>query len=118
MKIYYFNIKLIIHIIDDILIYNKWGVVYGQREHDIRPTRKAIFMATKDDLVNLATKNDLENLATKDDLDLLGEELHQEIQSVYNEVKNLKVDLRNTELLTARNTYDIAKLKLIKYDEL
>ena len=70
--------------------------------------------ATKDDLKNFATKDDVKNLATKDDLNMLAEELHVEIQAVYDELLELRNDLNAMEMLTTKNAYDIAKLKAIR----
>ena len=67
--------------------------------------------ATKDDLRNFATKDDLKILSTKEDINMLAEELHAEIQTVYNEVVELRDDLNTMEVLTTKNAYDIAKLK-------
>ena len=69
--------------------------------------------ATKDDLSNFATKDDLKNLATKDDINLLGDELHTEIQSVYDELVDLRNDFNTMQMLTTKNAYDIAKFKAI-----
>lgn len=46
--------------------------------------------ATKDDLRDFVTKEDLKNLANKEDINVLAEELHTEIQSVYNELVDLR----------------------------
>mgnify|MGYP002410306911 CR=1 FL=1 len=69
--------------------------------------------ATKDDLKSFATKDDLKNLATKDDIDLLASELHGEIQAVHDEVVELRHDLSTMEIMTAKNAFDIAKLKAV-----
>lgn len=70
--------------------------------------------ATKEDLKDFTTKDDLKNLATKDDIDMLVEELHTEIQSVYDELVELRNDLNAMEILTTKNAYDIAILKAIR----
>ena len=70
--------------------------------------------ATKNDLKNFVTKDDIKNLATKDDLNMLAEELHTEIQTVYDELVELRNDLSTMEMLTTKNAYDIAKLKAIR----
>ena len=70
--------------------------------------------ATKDDLSNFATKDDLKNLATKDDIDLLGNELHAEVQAVYEELTELRNDFNTMQVLTTKNAYDIAKFKIAR----
>ena len=70
--------------------------------------------ATKDDLKDFATKDDIKNLATKDDINMLADELHAEIQTVYDELVELRNDLSTMEMLTTKNAYDIAKLKAIR----
>ena len=70
--------------------------------------------ATKDDLKNFATKDDLKNLATKDDINILANELHTEIQAVYDELVDLRNDFNAMEMLTTKNAYDIAKIKAIR----
>jgi len=70
--------------------------------------------ATKEDLKDFATKDDLKNLATKDDIKFLSDELHIEIQAVYDEVKELRQDLGTMEILTTKNAFDIAKLKAVR----
>lgn len=70
--------------------------------------------ATKEDLKDFATKDDLKNLATKEDINILAEELHTEIQAVYNELVDLRDNLNTMEVLTTKNAYDIAKLKSIR----
>ncbi|HLR35216.1 MAG TPA: hypothetical protein VK071_07820 [Tissierellales bacterium] len=70
--------------------------------------------ATKEDLKDFATKDDLKNLATKDDINILADELHTEIQSVHDELVELRSDLSTMEVLTTKNAYDIAKLKAIR----
>ncbi len=70
--------------------------------------------ATKEDLKDFATRDDLKNLATKDDINMLAEELHTEIQSVYDELVELRRDLNGMEILTTKNAYDIAILKAIR----
>lgn len=71
-------------------------------------------MATKDDLNGMATKEDIKNLATKDDLKLLADELHTEIQAVYDEVEGLHRDFNTIEMMTAKNSFDIATLKAVR----
>jgi hypothetical protein len=71
-------------------------------------------MATKEDIKNMATKDDLKNLATKDDLKLLADELHTEIQAVYDEVEGLRRDFNTIEMVTAKNSFDIATLKAVR----
>ncbi len=71
-------------------------------------------MATKDDIKNMATKDDIKNMATKDDINLLANELHTEIQTVLEEVKELRHDLSTMEIMTTKNAFDIAKLKAIR----
>lgn len=76
-------------------------------------------MATKAELeeirTTMATKTDLEEIratmATKEDLNILSEELHTEIQSVYDEVKELRHDLNKMEIMTTKNAYELAILK-------
>ena len=70
--------------------------------------------ATKDDLKNFVTKDDIKNMATKDDIELLADELHTEIQTVLDEVKDLRNDLSTMEILTTKNAFDIAKLNAIR----
>ncbi len=70
--------------------------------------------ATKDNLKNFVTKDDIKNMATKDDIELLADELHTEIQTVLDEVKDLRNDLTTMEILTTKNAFDIAKLKAIR----
>ena len=70
--------------------------------------------ATKDDLSNFVTKDDLKNLATKDDIDLLGNELHAEVQAVYEELTELRNDFNTMQVLTTKNAYDIAKFKIAR----
>jgi len=70
--------------------------------------------ATKDDLKDFVTKDDIKDLATKEDLNVLAEELHAEIQTVYDELIELRNDLSTMEMLTTKNAYDIAKLKAIR----
>ena len=48
---------------------------------------------------------------TKEDLEQVREELKCEIETVYEEVKNLRKDLTMTEIVTTKNAYDIALLK-------
>lgn len=62
----------------------------------------------------MATKEDLKNLATKEDLNMVAEELHTEIQSVYEEVVELRRDSSTMEMLTTKNAFDIAKIKAIR----
>ena len=53
-------------------------------------------------------------MATKEDLELLSEELKVEIQSVYDEVKELRQDLNAMEIITTKNAHDIALLKAVR----
>lgn len=62
----------------------------------------------------MATKEDLKSLATKEDLNMVAEELHTEIQSVYEEVVELRRDSSTMEMLTTKNAFDIAKIKAIR----
>ncbi|NLY46977.1 MAG: hypothetical protein GX053_13460, partial [Tissierella sp.] len=52
-----------------------------------------------------------------DDLESVRKELKQEIQTLYDEVQELREDLRLNRKITAQNTYDIAKLKFIKNEQ-
>ena len=71
-------------------------------------------MVTKEDIANMVTKKDIANMVTKEDLNLLADELHLEIQVVLDEVKELRRDLNTMEIMTSKNTLDIAKLKAIR----
>lgn len=62
----------------------------------------------------MATKDDLKNLATKDDIDMLAEELHTEIQTVYDELVELRNDFNAMQVLTTKNAYDIARFKIAR----
>ena len=54
------------------------------------------------------------DLATKDDINILANELHREIQAVYDELVDLRNDFNAMEMLTTKNAYDIAKIKAIR----
>lgn len=55
-----------------------------------------------------------DTMATKEDLELVTEELKTEIESVHNEVKELRKDLNTMEIIATKNSYDIARLKVLK----
>jgi len=62
----------------------------------------------------MATKDDLKELASKDDLELVDKQLHAEIQGVHDEVKDLRKDFNLVEITVAKNSYDLAKFKLVR----
>lgn len=48
------------------------------------------------------------------EIKLLGDELHTEIQAVNDNVEGLREDFIALEVATAKNTFDIAKFKLVR----
>lgn len=42
------------------------------------------------------------------------DELHAEIQAVYDEIEGLRRDFNTIEMMTAKNSFDIATLKAVR----
>ncbi|CAK7087398.1 hypothetical protein [Tissierella sp.] len=69
----------------------------------------------KDTMATKAELQEIKNtMATKEDLELVVEELKTEIQSVYDEVKELRNDFNILEIVTTKSALDIAKLKAVR----
>lgn len=81
----------------------------------VKSELKAELQEVKD---TMATKAELQEIkdtmSTKEDLELAVEEVKAEIQSVHDEVKHLRQDLNNMEIIATKNSYDIARLKVLR----